>query len=583
MPDQSKPLAGIESLIESGLAQLKAGQLDSAEIQFRDVLRSDPDNFNALHLLGVTYVQRRQLEQGIEFIKRALAVRPTSATALNNLGYAYFELRNADAAAEAFQLALQEKPDDVAILTNLGNAKQIGGHLKDAAISYGKALAIKPAAAKTLCHYVHTKRRMCDWSGIDQFEADLFLQCQDPAYDGPIFPLLAIFDDPAIHRKAATFSTKNSGRTSQGKVVRMLPRQRDRIRIAYLSADFRGHAISHLVAELFEHHDRERFEIYGISYGPDDQSPLRARILASFDHVLDAQGMSDAEISDYIRQRDINIAVDLTGHTHQGRPWILASRPADIQINFLGYPGTIGVDFIDYVIADRHVLPLDTQPFYHEKIIHLPHCYQPNGSLQTPPNTTLTLDDLGLPRDGFVFCNFNNSYKISPSVFDLWMKLLRETSDSVLWLLEDNRWQRTNLQREAVLRDVRPERIIFAQRTSNTDHLARHRFADLFLDTSPYCAHTTASDALRMGLPVLTYAGKSFASRVSTSLLTTLGLPELVTTSPEQYFALAHKFATQPKAIMEMRQRLEQACAYSVVFNPQRFARDLEAIFLSLL
>src|SRR5262249_39254021 len=278
----------------------------------------------------------------------------------------------------------------------------------------------------------------------------------------------------------------------------------DRIRIAYLSADFHGHATAYLTAQLFERHDRSRFEVVGVSFGPDDGSRMRARLVRAFDQFHDVRSKSDLEIANLLNELQIDIAVDLKGHTKGSRPRIFAHRPAPIQVSYLGYPGTTGAEFIDYVIADPIVLPFDQQPFYTEKIVHLPECYQVNDSQRQIAERTPTRREAGLPDQGFVFCCFNNNYKITAPVFDVWMRLLAAVEDSVLWLVRDNAAAENNLRKQAAARGIDPARLVFAEKQPLADHLARHRLADLFLDTLPYNAHTTASDALWAGLPVLT-------------------------------------------------------------------------------
>ena len=332
----------------------------------------------------------------------------------------------------------------------------------------------------------------------------------------------------------------------------------EKIKVAYLSSDFRLHPLSFLMAELFELHDRSQFEVIGVSFGPDDRSDMRSRLVAAFDQFIDVRTKSDQEVARLLNDLRIDIAVDLNGHTQGARSGILAFRPAPIQVSYLGFPGTTGADFIDYIIADAIVLPFDEQPYYTENIVHLPDCYQVNDRKRTIASRTPTREELGLPAQGFVFCCFNNNWKITPAVFDVWMRLLKAVEGSVLWLFRDNRDAETNLRKEAAARGIDPTRLVFADRLPLDDHLARHRLADLFLDTLPYNAHTTASDALWAGLPVLTCRGKTFAGRVAASLLTAVGLPELLTDSLEEYEALALRLATDPLLRSGLRERLRK-------------------------
>jgi predicted O-linked N-acetylglucosamine transferase (SPINDLY family) len=353
----------------------------------------------------------------------------------------------------------------------------------------------------------------------------------------------------------------------------------DKIRVAYLSADYHSHATAYLIAELIELHDRARFETIGVSFGLDDGSAIRKRLAGAFDRFLDVRAKSDREIAALLATLKVDIAVDLKGYTQDSRPDILSFRPAPIQAQWLGYPGTLGADFIDYVIADETVAPFEHAPFYSEKIIQLPGCYQVNDRKRAITARTPSRQEAGLPETGFVFCCFNNSFKILPPVFDVWMRLLQEVPGSVLWLLQDNAGAETNLRSAAAARGVNPARLIFAGRAKLEDHLARHRLADLFLDTLPYNAHTTASDALWTGLPVVTCQGNAFAGRVAASLLKAVGLPELVTQNLADYEALALRLAGDPAMLQGIRATLEANRLDHPLFDTDRFRRGIEAAY----
>ena len=349
----------------------------------------------------------------------------------------------------------------------------------------------------------------------------------------------------------------------------------DRIRLAYLSGDFREHPMSHLTAGMFEQHDRSRFETIAISYGEDDGSAMRARVTRAFDRFFDVRHKPDPEIANLIRELEVDIAVDLTGYTAGMRANVLVQRPAPVQASYMGYPGTMGVDFIDYIIADRIVIPPEDQAFYVEQIAYLPDSYYATDASRSVAGETPTRADAGLPETGFVFCSFNNSFKITPDIFEVWMRLLRELDGSVLWLLEANASCANNLRSEACARGVAPDRLVFAPRIASADHLARHRLADLFLDTIYYGAHTTATDALFTGLPVLTCMGGTFASRVAASLLTAVGMPELITDSLGEYEALALDLARSPERLSALRAKLEADRARFPLFNTQLFTRRM--------
>jgi predicted O-linked N-acetylglucosamine transferase (SPINDLY family) len=336
------------------------------------------------------------------------------------------------------------------------------------------------------------------------------------------------------------------------------------------------------MAELFEHHDRGQFEVIGYSYGRDDGSPMRARLARAFDRFTDIAHLSHREAAARIRADEIDILIDLKGYTANARPQICAFRPAPVQVSYLGYPASVGADFIDYIIVDEIVVPADQQAFFSEKLVHLPNCYQVNDSRREIAATVPSREQCGLPNQGFVFCSFNNSYKITPAFFDMWMRLLNGVPGSVLWLLESNRLLKSNLRREAAARGVDPDRLVFAPVAPPAEHLARHQHADLFLDNLPCNAHTTASDALWAGPPVLTCCGDTFAGRVAASLLTAIGLPELVTASAEDYERTALALARDPPRLAGLREKLRQRRDTSPAFDLPRFARHIEAAYVRI-
>ena len=359
-------------------------------------------------------------------------------------------------------------------------------------------------------------------------------------------------------------------------------RHRDKLRIAYLSADFGGHATSRLIANLFERHDRSRFEITGICHGADDGSEARARAVAALDTFRDVRDLGDRDVAKLMTELEIDIAVDLNGYTSDARPGILSHRPAPIQVNYLGYPGTMGADFIDYIVADAVVVPPGEERFYTEKVVRLPDCYQVNDTRRPISERTPTRQEAGLPEQGFVFCSFNASHEITAAVFDAWMRMLTAVEGGVLWLLHDNTWAQDNLERAAVARGVDPARLVFAARAEPPDHLARHRLADLFLDTLPHNGHATCSDALWAGLPVLTCRGDTFAGRVAASLLQAVGLPELITSSLADYTALALWLAQDRDLLGEIRKRLAENRLGRPLFDTDLSRRHIEIAYTAM-
>ena len=355
-----------------------------------------------------------------------------------------------------------------------------------------------------------------------------------------------------------------------------------KIRIAYFSADFHNHATGYLMAELFELHDKNQFELVGFSFGPIAGDEMRQRIEKSFDQFIEVGNQSDMEIAQLSRDLNIDIAVDLKGFTQDSRTGIFANRAAPIQVNYLGYPGTMGADYMDYIIADKTLIPQEAQQAYSEKIAYLSGSYQVNDRKRFISDRQFTRQDLGLPENGFVFCCFNNNFKILPATFAGWMRILKAVEGSVLWLFQDNPWAVENLKQEALNHGVDPSRLVFAERMPLSEHLARHRQADLFLDTFPYNAHTTTSDALWTGLPVLTLMGNSFASRVAASLLNAIGLPELISNSQEEYEALAIELASNPQKLIALKQKLASNKLTTPLFDTPQFTKGLERAYVQM-
>jgi len=485
--------------------------------------------------------------------------------------------------AEAgYRQALQIKPDMAEAYNNLGIVLGKVNRHEEVVACFKKLLSIKPDQAFALGMYLHSKMHCCNWEGIDDTFHELRSGIDaDKAVSTP-FHILAIPSTPAQQKRCAEIyvrekypevcvSSDVKERYSHGK-----------IRLGYFSSDFYNHATAYLVAELLEQHDRARFEVIGFSFGASPNDNMRQRVSAAFDRFIDVNNQPDQDIATLARNLEIDIAVDLKGFTEGGRTSIFALRPAPIQVNYLGYPGTMGAPYIDYLIADPTLITAEYQQHYTEKISYLPDTYQVNDSHRRISERQFTRSEVGLPDEGFVFCCFNNNFKITPDVFDIWMQLLKQVEGSVLWLFKGNAQATQNLLNEARKRGIVPERLIFAPRMDLPDHLARHRLADLFLDTF-YCnAHTTASDALWAGLPVLTYLGDTFAGRVAASLLNAIGLPELITHSHEEYQALALELATNPEKLASIKRQLAKNRLTHPLFDTALFTRHIEDAFTQM-
>jgi predicted O-linked N-acetylglucosamine transferase (SPINDLY family) len=562
-----------------GIALCGLGALEEAVAWHRRAIALRPDHAGAYTDLGIALHRLGQPHEAVAAYRKAIAVDPDHAGAHNNLGVVLQELEQLDEALAHYRRARALKPHEAEAVNNQGLLLQGLGRLDEAEAAYRQAVGERPDYCEAVANLAYLRRTLCDWRELDQ-ETELcrgLVRAGARAFDPLAF--IAMESTPAEQLQCARQWA--AARTGGTAVLAPPPvAAKDRLRIGYLSADLRQHPVSVLTAELFERHDRGRFEIAAYSYGADDGSAMRRRLVAAFDRFVEIGPLPHAAAAERIRADGIDILVDLTGHTRGARLPILAARPAPVQVNFLGFPGTLGAPFIDYVIADPIVAPLSEQQFFDETIVHLPHTFMPSDTTRAIAATTPSRAACGLPETGFVFCCFNNSYKLAPAVFDVWMRLLRAVPGSVLWLSVGNTAARAHLAREAQARGVAPDRLVFAERMPEmADHLARHRLADLFLDTLPYNAHTTASDALWAGLPVLTCRGGSFAGRVSASLLHAAGLDALVAPDLASYEALALRLTREPAQLAAVRARLADNRSTAPLFDMARYVRTLEAAY----
>ena len=561
-----------------GNALLKLKRLKEALASYDRAVSIKPDYAEAFNNRGCALFELKRLEEALASCDRAIAIKPDYAEAFSNRGNALFKLKRLGEAVASHDRAVSIKPDCAEAFNNRGNVFLDLKRLEEALASYDRAASIKPDYFDAAVASMHVANQICRWSA-DTARADLIARCQVPAFDGTPFAFLAMCDDPQLHHDLAKAYVRNKAPLPGSPLWRQRT-AREKIRIGYLSADFQEHPVSFLIAEVIELHDRSRFEIFGISAGANDGGEQRRRLEATFDVFIDVSAMTDAALARRIAEAEVDILVDLGGYTKDGRILALAHRPAPVQVTYLGYPGPTGAPFIDYAIIDANVVPASDAHAYSEKLVYLSDCFLCNDRKRLIADRTPSRAECGLPEDGFVFCCFNNSYKINAPVFDSWMRLLGAVPGSVLWLRADNNSARANLQREATARGVAPQRLVFAESVgSNSEHLARQRLADLFIDTFPYNAHSTASDALWVGLPVLTRTGRSFASRVAGSLLHAIGLPELVTSSFPEYEALALRLATHPAELRALRDRLAYNRATHPLFDTPRWTHHLEAAY----
>jgi predicted O-linked N-acetylglucosamine transferase (SPINDLY family) len=679
---QRKPFDPAAQL-QQALALHQQGRLSQAESLYRGVLELAPDNFDALHLLGVVELQRGNPHEGLRLIGRALELNPNDPAAHLNLGNALMDLKRPEEALASYDRALALRPDYVDALTNRGGAlRQLkrfeealaaydralasmpdlsiawnnrGNVLQDlhrpeeALASYDRALAFLPDYAEALNHrgnalralkrpeealasfrralalrpeyadaltssgdtllellrpneaaeafaqllevkpdsdyargnLLYSRMQCCDWATFHPELAAVEREVREGKRAATPFAFQAMSQSPEnLHLCSKTYSADRY--PQQSPLWNGERYGNPRIRLGYLCGEFRTHATSMLMAGLFESHDRKRFELFAFDNGYDDGTPLRGRVEKAFDAFVDISRASDLDAARLIRERQIDILVNLNGYCGLSRTGVFAYRPCPVQVNYLGFPGTMGAEYMDYIVADRVVIPEDEERYYSEKVVILSDCYQVNDSKRGVAEAAPTRKDAGLPESGFVFCCFNNNHKITPVVFDVWMRLLGKVEGSVLWLIQDNAVVAGNLHCEAQRRGIAPERLVFARRVSAAEHLARHRLADLFLDTLPYNAHTTCSDALWAGLPVLTCMGTAFPGRVAASLLYAADLPELVTQTLEEYEVLALRLATNPSTLSELKTRVAGNRATSRLFNTDRFRRHIESAYITM-
>jgi protein O-GlcNAc transferase len=569
--------AYVRPLVNLGRVLRLQGRASEALASLEQAFVLAPQSPAALTNLGFVLTDLGRNAEAIECLQRAIALEPGLAEAHHGLGKALLSAGDTSTALVSLQRAVTMKPSLLEARLPLAISLLLLQRLAEARAELERVLEARPDDPQALIELLNCSMRMCDWRCVEQVLQRIRSIPGGTARVTP-FVLMGVCDAPEQHLEAA--------RTRAQAVLRdriPLPaaatRNHGRIRLAYVSGDFHTHATALLIAELFELHDRSGFEVLGVSLGREDGSLLRRRVLGAFAECLDAKNKSDVEVAAWLREREVDIAVDLKGYTTFSRPGIFAYRPAPVQVSYLGYPGTMAAPFIDYVIADPWVIPEVEQPFYTEKVAYLPDSYQVNDRRRRVAENSPDRVEAGLPEGGFIFCCFNNSWKITAPMFDVWMRLLSAVPGSVLWLLEDNAWSAQNLRREAAVRGVAPERLIFAARAPNEIHLARHRLADLFLDTLPYNAHTTTSDALWAGLPVVTCAGRSFASRVAASLLSAAGLQELIARSLHEYEALALELARSPDRLHALRAGLTARRDGSALFDTPRFCRHLEAAY----
>lgn len=538
-------------------------------------IEQDPCNAASHSNRGMVLAELYRLEESLVSCDEAIRLKPDFVEAHLNRGKTLSLLKRHEESLANYDKVIALKPDCAEAYSNRGTSLVELNRDEEAISSFQQALALVPAMPNIIGMWVFAKMRCCIWNTFDDDCTKLLnaIAMNEKAPDP--FVILALPSTPAQQQHCARMAIPaGSHRLWDGEVYK-----HERIRIGYLSADFRNHPMAQLLAELIERHDRSKFELIGISFGPNTRDSWRLRLEQAFDRFYDVHNQSNAQIAALVREQEIDIAIDLMGHTRDARGGVFALRPAPIQVNYMGYPGTTGAEYIDYIIADKILIPPEHQQYYDEKVVYLPHTYQANDSTKRISDRRFSRAELGLPEHAFVFCCFNNTFKITPDLFDIWMRLLHSVDRSVLWLYGSNPSAMRNLKIEANKRGVAPERLVFAPRMELDEHLARHRQADLFLDTFYYNAHTTASDALWAGLPVLTCEGGAFAGRVASSLLNAVWLPELITRNHAEYESMALQLATCPGRLDAIRNKLAMNKTSLPLFDTALFTKHIETAY----
>jgi protein O-GlcNAc transferase len=603
-------------LFNQALQAHQSGKTAEAEALYRKIISADPKHFDAFHMLGIIcsangkhqdadqffraalsidsrfppchlnygffLLKQRRPDQAIASFDKALAIFPKFAEAYLGRGNALRDLEQYADAMQAYNQAVALKPNLAEAHAGIGNMLARLQRLNEAITAYDKALALKPDLEFVAGERISCKTRLCDWNDLSSDYQRLLAPAKGERIDSQPFDFLCAPSSARQQLDCAKFWISKKHPASDQPIWQGEIYKHDKINVAYISSDFRPHPVSHLIAGLIEKHTKAQFRVTGISLQPEDSSETGQRMKHAFDNFIDVSKIADQKIAELIRELEIDIAIDLNGFTRDARTNIFARRPAPIQVNYLGYPGTMGAPYIDYMIADQIALPVHQQEFYSEKIVYMPNSFQANDRERSISEKIFTRTELGLPPDSFVFCCFNNSYKINPDVFDIWMRILNQVNDSVLWLVANNKAVEDNLRTEAAARNVNGDRLVFAPRIPYPEHLARLSSADLFLDTAPFNAGTTASDALWAKLPVLTRICDGFSGRMAASLLTAIDLSELITSTPQAYESLAIELAKNPERLAGVKQKLSQNRLTKPLFDTQLFTRHIEKAYTAV-
>jgi len=580
-----KSIAADKNFIEAynnlGSAHMELNHFDLSLENFQKALKINPNYVEAHNNLGRLFMHLGQLNEAVEYFQKSIKINPNYEYAHNNLGLVYSDLGNLDESAKCYKKAMAINPNYFEPCANYANLLTDLNDLDDALKHYEQAYELNPEADYMQGNILHTKMRICVWDNYSNQLNDLQNKINDGKKVIVPFQLMALIDDPELQSKASVIYAQDKYPKNN-----FLPKmdhypKHKKIRIGYFSADFREHPVAFLTAELYEIHDRSQFEVHAFSYGPNTQDEINLRIKAGVDHFHDVRSMSHKEIATLSRSLEIDISVDLSGTTQNSKTEVFAMLSAPIQTSYIGWLGTMGADYYHYLIAAKGMIPKKNQEYFSEKIVYLPS-YQVNDSQESLPEPFLSRKDLGLPKDIFVFCCFNNTYKITPIVFDSWARILKRVEKSVMMIYVANKLAQKNLIKEITLRGINPERLYFGEKLQRNEYLDRYRLADLFLDTFPYNAGTTASDALKMGLPILTLNGNSFNSREASNIISAVNMPEMIVESQVEYESLAVELATNPKKFRFMKEKLVDNLPNAPLYNTRLFAKNIESAYKTM-
>ncbi len=600
-----------------GTAYVQVGKTNLGIEYLQKSLLIKDDNASAHSNLGNAFKNLNRYEEALASYDKAIEINPNFADAYSNRGVILHEIKRYDEALQSYEIAIQINPNhffshgnkgitlkdlnryeealasyDKAIeinpnfieaYNNKGNALKDLKHYEDAFAIYKKVMELKPDYEFIIGRVLHFSMFLCDWKNFHTLseKIDNGLNKKDRVIEP--FSLLGISDNPEHNKIAAEIYVKNKLiKNFEGEPI-FKKYEHKKPRIGYFSGDFGNHPVLHLIMDVFKNHDKSKFDIFGLSYGIDKKDKWRNEVKNYFTQFKDIHKISDREVVKIGRDLELDIAIDLSGLTGNPRSGIFSNRVAPLQINYLGYPGTTGADYMDYIIADETIIPKENFKYYSEKVLFLPDCYQPNMKSRDISKKEFKRKDFRLPEKAFIYCSFNNNYKITPDIFEIWMKILNNVHNSVLWILKSNEKATLNLKKEAETKGINPDRIILADHLPNDEHLKRIKLADLFLDTFPYNAHTTASDAVRMGVPIITLKGNSFQSRVGASILNCIAMKELVTNNKKDYQNLAIELGKNSEKFNKLKESLKNSVKTSPLFDSDKFTKNLEELYLKIL